>query len=355
MLFLDANAFYWYFGRDKLGIHSEAQINENALCDFLNSHEKKSVPFSVLLEVFTHFRSSPNKLKDIINFIIIKNIKIHNNIPFLKGEHEALKYIPLMDDMGIKFYAEKLLKEKIKIEASFAVTFFEVVRLLYLQYAQEKYKLNDNQYNVCFKFLGKECAKENRKKYKQKFELALQEGYLRNKEEKELKNAYIKALNDECLNINLFLQLLVNYEDKNINLIDVLQNEYQRLSVSDFFETLDNNATMKTIAKEIQNNVDFFNYSASRISNIFKKKGFSCFECRYIETMLLPSWLINSQKYKKNDILDMFCLKALDFCETSTIAVIDTTSYLISFDDKVKEFLHKEHLKSWNLIDQFIV
>lgn len=355
MLFLDANAFYWYFGREKLGLSSTAQINKTVLCNYLDSHDNKSIPFSVFLEIFTHFRNNPNKLKDILNFITVKNFKIHNNLPYLKEEYESLKFIPIMDDLSIKFYVEKLLKGKIKIEVSFAVTFFEVIRLLYLQYKQERYKLNDRQYNACFKFLGEKCAKENRKKYKQKFELALQEGYKKNKEEKELKNAYIESLNEECLNINLFLQLLANYEDKNTNLIDVLQNEYQRLKESDFFETPDNNATMKTIAKEIQNNVDFFNYSASRISNIFKKKGFSCFECRYIETMLLPSWLINSQKYRKNDIFDMFCLKALDFCETSTISVIDTTSYLISFDDKVKEFLYKEHLKSWNLINRFII
>lgn len=71
--------------------------------------------------------------------------------------------------------------------------------------------------------------------------------------------------------------------------------------------------------------------------------------------MLFPSWVIDSKKYRKNDILDMFCVNTLGFCDTPTINVIDTTAYLISFDDTVKEFLHKEHLASWNLINRFII
>lgn len=355
MLFLDANAFYWYFGREKLGIASTAKIDESALRDFLNCYEKKSIPFSIFLEIFTHFRNSPVKLKDITNFLIRKNISIYNNIPYLRMENNGLNFISLMDDLAIKRYADNLLKEKIKIEANFAATFFEVVRLLYLQYVQESYKLNDTQYNICFRFLGEERGKENRKDCQHKFELALQKGYLENKEEKELKNTYITTLNDECLNINLFLQLLVNYEDEDKNLIDVLQNEYQRLKASDFLETCDNNATMKNISKEVQSDVVFLNYSITRISNIFRKKGLSFFECRYIETMLFPSWFIDSKKYRKNDILDMFCLNTLEVCETPTMNVIDTTAYLISFDDTVKEFLHKEHLASWNLINRFVI
>ena len=47
MLFLDANIFYSYFGRPKLGMTSEP-IDPNALRCFLDSRTDKSLPSSVI-------------------------------------------------------------------------------------------------------------------------------------------------------------------------------------------------------------------------------------------------------------------------------------------------------------------
>ena len=57
MLFLDANIFYSYFGRPKLGMTSEP-IDPNALSHFLDLRTDKSLPTSVLIEIMTHFRES---------------------------------------------------------------------------------------------------------------------------------------------------------------------------------------------------------------------------------------------------------------------------------------------------------
>lgn len=49
MYFLDANAFYSYFGRSKLGMTS-SPVDENVLKDYLNKITNKSLPTSVLLK-----------------------------------------------------------------------------------------------------------------------------------------------------------------------------------------------------------------------------------------------------------------------------------------------------------------
>lgn len=72
MLFLDANAFYLYYGRAKLGMTS-SPVDETALRHFLDNHHGKSLPTSVFMEIVTHFREDPDKLLKLIRFREQKN------------------------------------------------------------------------------------------------------------------------------------------------------------------------------------------------------------------------------------------------------------------------------------------
>ena len=62
MIFLDANAFYSYYGRSKLGMTSEP-VDEERLKKYLEQQREKSLPTSVYIEIMTHFRNNPKCYK----------------------------------------------------------------------------------------------------------------------------------------------------------------------------------------------------------------------------------------------------------------------------------------------------
>ena len=62
MIFLDANAFYSYYGRSKLGMTSEP-VDEERLKKYLEQQREKSLPTSVYIEIMTHFRNNPKVLE----------------------------------------------------------------------------------------------------------------------------------------------------------------------------------------------------------------------------------------------------------------------------------------------------
>lgn len=67
MLFLDANAFYSYYGRSRLGM-SSSPVDEERLKKHLDSRNDKSIPTSVFIEVVTCFRNNPKLLRELLEF-----------------------------------------------------------------------------------------------------------------------------------------------------------------------------------------------------------------------------------------------------------------------------------------------
>ncbi len=67
MIYLDANAFYWYYRRDKLPLYpSKANIDPERLRTYLDGRTDKSVPASVFMELLVHFRDDPATIKKIV-------------------------------------------------------------------------------------------------------------------------------------------------------------------------------------------------------------------------------------------------------------------------------------------------
>ena len=82
MIYLDANAIYWYYGRDMLHLPlSDPNLDVNKLCNYLDIRTDLSLPASVLMEIVVHFRDYPDDIKNILSFIKDKNIKVLNNLP----------------------------------------------------------------------------------------------------------------------------------------------------------------------------------------------------------------------------------------------------------------------------------
>ena len=117
---------------------------------------------------------------------------------------------------------------------------------------------------------------------------------------------------------------------------------------------LDEDNTMKTIMNSLDNNPAFLHFAESKIGNICIKKGYTLHQAKYIEYML-QAWLERGQKLRKNDIFDMICVGVLDKVDfdPSLNMLVDQSTYLITFDDIMVEFIKNTNQKSFRMIDQF--
>ena len=70
---MDANAFYSYYGRSKLGMNSEP-VDPRALGQFLDKCKAKSLPTSAFIEIIVHFRDYPQVVRNFLRFITDKHI-----------------------------------------------------------------------------------------------------------------------------------------------------------------------------------------------------------------------------------------------------------------------------------------
>lgn len=136
MIFLDANAFYSYYGRSKLGMTSEP-VDEKRLKKYLDQQSEKSLPTSVYIEIMTHFRNNPKVLQSLLEFRYAKGLPLFNNIPDYVVSEDEITSVAYMDQVALKNYADRLLKSKIQIESKFTLLFFEITKDLYAHYKLE--------------------------------------------------------------------------------------------------------------------------------------------------------------------------------------------------------------------------
>ena len=355
MIFLDANALYWYLGRDKLGIPSTQRVDEKALRAFLDNQTEKSLPSSVYMEIITHFINSPHKLKTICNFINDRDFKIYNNFPHYCFTPYESSCLATINNQQLSCYANQLLDRKIDIEVSFVVTFLETVRLLYLEYRRKRETtLTESQQTMLMYHTGKQLSESNVSKYKSVFKDTLEKGYIANNEAKTIKDCYVDALNEECVFINLFIELLKYYEDENANLIDILQTRYTELVATGFGIDDPEKKTMTNIVDELKQDGNYLAFAKEEIARIFTKKNFSSHQSKYIRDVMLTAWFERGQKLRKNDIFDMLCVSVLD-CSIAVGSCIlcDNRSRLISFDGTMKSFLQSKSPCSYQLIGRF--
>ena len=96
MIFLDANAFYSYYGRSKLGMTSEP-VDEERLKKYLEQQREKSLPTSVYIEIMTHFRNNPKVLQNLLEFRYAKGLPLFNNIPDYVVSEDEITSVAYMD------------------------------------------------------------------------------------------------------------------------------------------------------------------------------------------------------------------------------------------------------------------
>lgn len=338
MLFLDANAFYSYYGRSRLGMAS-SPVNETALCHFLDGRNEKSLPTSVFMEIVTHYRDDPDTLMNLIRFRKQKELPLYNNIPDYCISTDEITAVSIAGKTGIQNYAKKILEEKIKIETRFTFLFYEITRDLYAHYKLEQNsKLTDEQKEKVLVFLARKDFKKHAEKLESIFETTLRNGYETHKEQNILKNLYIKELNEACLIIDIMITGFSSAVQGDDDIIANLQMTYQEMTN----KGLDGmNGTMPVIVDTLAKDNTFLQQAKAKVADMFKRGKYSPTQRVYLRDVMFTAWFDRGQKLQKNDIFDMFCVGCLDYVdpkETENI-LIDRTSYVISFDDRMKTFL----------------
>ncbi len=355
MIYLDANAIYWYYGRDMLHLPlSDPNLDVNKLCNYLDIRTDLSLPASVLMEIVVHFRDYPDDIKNILSFIKDKNIKVLNNLPnhcFTSDELTILQLCASRDTL--KKYAYKLLDVKIEIEIRHAYVFLQTISLLYADYYLKSISsLTDDIRGNVLHYLGNDFLNEMKEDHTSQLTKSLKDGYAdNNKSQQYLKKKYMELLVQNCVIFQMIIDTVTKFLENEQDLYTVMCNSAQKARNSGF----DEDHIMRIVVDALATDSTFLQEAKTRIPDIFREKGYTKHQAKYIKT-LLSAWLERGQKLKKNDIFDMLYVGSVDkqVVNRKKSIIFDQNSYLLSFDSAVLSFICEDE---WNkhLLNKFLL
>lgn len=340
MIYLDANAFYWYLGREKLfASPSVPKHDVEKLNRFLDARRDKSIPATVFIEMIVHFRDNPKMIMEIIKFREKKEIKILNNFrEYCFTPDELMFFHVTKEDFWIKKYAYNLLEKKIEVEVKHAYTFLQIVSLLYADYYLKSVNsLSGETRDKILSYLGKSLSNEMRDDLCSELTIALKTGYAdNNKSQQALKKKYIELLVQNCVIFHMIIDTTVKFLENENDLYAVMCKSASDARNNGFTD----DGIMDIIKMALNADSAFLKTVEIEIPSIFERKGYSKHQADYLKLMLI-AWLERGQKLIKNDIFDMLCVGVLDKSEInpSLNPLVDQSSYLISFDETMMKFL----------------
>ncbi len=357
MVYLDANAFYWYYGREKLLLTSSTPIIDvGHLRIFLDCRKDKAITASALIEIIVHHRDNPQYIKDFFDFIDDKKIKIYNNIREYSFTTELSAILPfiLKDLEQTKKYAYKLMEIKIQIEKSFAFVFLEIVSLMYADYyIKTQSDFEEETKEKVLSFLGRGSYKTFETEYKEAFHQALQDGYAdNNKGMQYLKRKYMELLSTNCIISHIIVDGMREALSGEKDIYETMCEAAEKARRSG----LTDSDAMNTIKNSLETDAVFLNEAKNKISNVFLQKGYTRYQSLYIKHML-SAWLERGQKLRKNDIFDMLCVGGIEKSniDKSLNVLVDQSSYLLTFDKTMMSFLVEENVPNARFINEFLL
>ena len=355
MIFLDANAFYWYFGREKLFAQpSTPKHDVEKLNGFLDGRTEKRIPASVVMEIIVHFRDDPEKIKKLIRFREEKGITIHNNFRDHCFTPDELTILHLSKANAVLTeYAYKLLDEKIEVEVKHTYVFLQIVSLLYANYYLENCTSLDGETKErLLSYLGSDMSREMQNDLCSQLTSALKAGYAdNNRSQQALKKEYINLLIQNCVIFQMIIDATIKSLEDEEDLYAVMCKSAADAKNNEFTDS----EVMPTIKAALNTDSEFLQTAENEISSIFENKGYSKHQAAYLKSML-KAWLERGQKLIKNDIFDMLCVGSLDKIDVNPALtpLIDQSSYLISFDDTMMKFLCS-NAGNVRLLNQFLL
>lgn len=351
--FLDTNALYWYYGREKLNMLSTDTVNVVKLRQVLDETPNKALALSAFIEAIVRFRKKPDILHELLCFLKDKKIKIHNNVPYCEFDSNEYSYVATFDTLALTNYAQKILVQKIEVETLFVKVFLHIMEMLYLNHEVDANGLAGN--DKLLEFIGKRNLSPDEEVIKK----ALSDGYLIDDEKRQLKKTYIKLLEEKCLFIDMLIRCVVKSSDTDADLVKEIKDVYTSFQQN---KASNQNAIMTTITQKLSMDSAFIASAKTRISNMFSnqkmRNGSPLYikeQSEYIEKVMFDAWIDRGKKIEKNDIFDMLFIGCFGYKEKPEHVLADSNTYLLSFDRTVKSMIRSFNNQNGNKIDSFYI
>lgn len=360
---IDTNIFYEYYGRKKLFGHNNKSINDARLYTLLNcSNTYVSLSSVSVVELIVRLKDEPKKLKDVMKFIIDKDIYIKNHAIYNFDFDDVFK-MSIEQESMIKFHVKPILKAKSKSESSVGIALASLLLETYFDFYFEREELRNSKFRN-LKTEDKEKLKlyihdrvlGSRIDYIFGEELdvihrAICSGYYsKKKDASALKNSK-EALNffigKHIITITAFADNMIkNYINESYHETLSLALEHNK-DVSKFIKDVGNiNRTISSIIKKTRQdfNLDFFRqYNESYIERVSKLEKLNKYQIEY-SGELITSWMNKGVKAEKNDVLDFLILGGL---EDEIFLTLDkaVVNYLNSISHKSIEYIDRLRIK----------
>lgn len=332
MLFLDANAFYYYYGSSKLGQNDPPNINITKLRQYCDNFSSKALPSSAYLEIITHFKDSQDILTDIINFIITNKFKIYNNTVTYNVTDSELSELPsiISNEEQLQQYVFKVLIAKKETEVSFSNFFLcEIVTLYTYFKIKQDAILPSDDILYALSFVYNKLIKHNNDS-RAKLHAAFDSGYEINDPQRVVKKVFVNCVGEICIKVDIMLEWIYESfrQSKEVDINDIFEKAYSEATKSKSISP-----EMDKIVKVIKNAQTECKSTVEQLSDVFDER-FTQGQKEYLSQVLLPQWLMNGQKFQKNDIFDFFWISCLDY-----ISAIPECTQCLTFDTKLRRFI----------------
>lgn len=318
---------------------------------FLDSRSDKCISASALMEVIVHFRDNTKLAKQLMDFIAKKKMKVYNNCQFYGFSDDEFTACVNMNVNDLYIYARGLLNKKIEIEESFSYVFLQTIMLVYTDYLIENSSIVDeNVKSNLINMIGRDFAKSWRDERLQGLHDALIQGYEIGKEENVLKDKFMEYLSEDCVYSYMWVRTAEEFQGGATELIDVMRSA----AVEAKNTGMNQNDAIKTISHELLQNPQIIQDTKDELVKIYLKKGFTCHQAGYIGAMF-ERWVVQKQKLRKNDIYDMLFMGSIDrnYYDASLPVVYDQSSYILTFDRKLVQFIYNENPLKCKMIIKF--
>ena len=331
MLFLDANALYYFYGNEKLGQPIPPNIDISKLRSICEKISDIALPSSAYMEMVVHFKDSPKTIKSIISFLAEKKVKTWNNIPTYDVSKDLLDLQTIFDTTkSTLLYINKITNAKMQCELAFSHFFlYEILTIYTYTSITSKKDIPQNEQLYALRFVYERLIKNNNN-YRKLLQQAYEEGYEKNDPQRIVKNFFIDCIRDACLKIDILIEWVCEYyrQGKEVDISTIFDQAYAQAT-----RYKRNNPEMSKVVKVISNTTINTQILFEELSEVFGQK-FTKAQKEYQSQVLLSQWLFNGQQFQKNDIFDFFWIGCLDH-----VSAIPKITNCITFDKKMRKFI----------------
>jgi hypothetical protein len=357
---LDANAFYTYYGREKLNMEPNRKINNNAYCDFLDKQPLKILPTSVFIEIAVYFRKDFDIWVKIRKFIKDKDLIFITTASDRFNEGDFLKLLLVENTKAFYSYIEDICNKKIAGEAEAIYYILNSIMGEYFTFSFRKEHPAVGEQIAARLFIAFDNAVRNI--YIEEIKKALLEGYCNGCEKNEAKTKYIDIIADMYKHIYLISK---SFDiDRGFNKINEEEIKELFKKVKDQLEVQGLGAD-KAVKKQLLENQYFAGTQHLEImKQVLERKNYSDFQAKYM-MYTLQAWFNARKRIDKNDVYDLYFLGILDRKpeiksylnknRANQCNVLDDRVIAITFDETVLAFLEVHHSLSYEQIAQFYI